>query len=133
MDTTKENIVKLMKAYPNLGDTGFNNGDERIFILRSFESYPAVIGWIAKHLQPRKTFNMRLGSYQLKHKAEKDIDLYVPNGVFIMAMLLAGYKVRTNGPNAFFCITELKGNQVGTLTGKPTIDEKLLISQGEHL
>ncbi len=55
----------------------------------------AACQWVQSHLQPKKTNNARYTSYSLKHLAESDIG-YLPNGVFIAAMLMAGFKIRDN-------------------------------------
>jgi hypothetical protein len=56
----------------------------------------------------RKTINSKMGSYGLKHDAERSMGDYVANGILIAAALAMGYSaVRTHvgSPNAHFNIS----------------------------
>lgn len=52
----------------------------------------AVLAWIEKNIEPRKTPLKRFSSYGLKHVLEYDIRLYLTNNEFKDAMLMAGYE-----------------------------------------
>jgi hypothetical protein len=80
--------------------------------------------WLKMHATKRKTFNLRAGSYGLKHVVEDwtsglgvvwlqrdpwgrrfvSSRRYVSNGAFIAAAIAEGYRVQQigNGPNAIF-------------------------------
>lgn len=55
------------------------------------EDQSTLMGWLSKHVQPRKSPNPQLSSYRLKHEMARDIKLYVPNGAIKKAMLKLGY------------------------------------------
>jgi hypothetical protein len=60
---------------------------------------------IRTELQPRTSFNPRLGSYALKHRFEDRTSFgYVGNGEMKGAMLVAGYRMRPvdGGVNGWF-------------------------------
>ena len=47
----------------------------------------------------------RIGSYGGKHVIEHEIEFYITNGEFILAMLLEGYPMKQDGPNGIFKAT----------------------------
>ena len=51
----------------------------------------SLANWIAKHITLRKTPNYWHSSYGLKHHFERDTGIYVYNGAFKGAMIVAGY------------------------------------------
>lgn len=59
---------------------------------RSLERITAALRWLDSNVQPSRRFDRRNTSYGLKHIAEKKIG-YLTNGHFIVAALLAGYKM----------------------------------------
>lgn len=69
--------------------------------------------WIRTHVEPRKTINSRAHSYALKHRVEDwartlpapDRGAYIPNGAFIVAALLEGYRTEPTGINAVFAMS----------------------------
>lgn len=64
--------------------------------------------WLAWHSRPRKTFNRQIGSYGLKHLAEKKRG-YISNGALILAALRRGLQVdaREDSPNVDINISVL--------------------------
>ena len=52
---------------------------------------------------PRLRFNRKQNSYGLKHKVERKLGRYVPNGELIGAMILCGYSYKIiDGLNCIF-------------------------------
>lgn len=51
-----------------------------------------VINWCKKYFLSTNTFNVDKSSYSLKHILENDTKIYLTNGQFKGAMLIAGYK-----------------------------------------
>ena len=60
--------------------------------------------WITKFTTKRKTINDKHWSYGLKHKVEKWVGFYIPNGAFIQAAVELGYDYKRvrKGLNANF-------------------------------
>jgi len=70
-----------------------------------------ALRFIEEMARPRKTFNTKIGSYGLKHRAEgwghdNGMESYVANGEFIVAAIIAGFRYRRWGtsPNCSFNI-----------------------------
>lgn len=59
------------------------------------KQYIECMDWINKHLTPTETVSQTSPNcYALKHAMEADIDLYVTNNVFKLALIESGYKTR---------------------------------------
>lgn len=72
-----------------------------------------IAAWMQGHLSPIKAPSV--GSYTLKHVAERALDSYVANGELIAAALLIGYPHRYDGigsPNVSFGISTRDLKQV---------------------
>jgi broad-specificity NMP kinase len=86
-----------------------NNKNEPIDIL----SLEAIRKFIRDNFRKNKTINIKIGSYKLKHIAErniKNIEGYVCNGDFIASMILEGYEYKKdykNSPNAYFNLSQI--------------------------
>lgn len=50
--------------------------------------------FIRDNLKKTKTINRRDSSYGIKHKVERNTDLYITNGELIAAMILEGYRFK---------------------------------------
>ena len=58
--------------------------------------------WIAANCSKRKTINRGPSSYGFKHQIERDVGIYISNGVCIAAFLMAGYSFVSFGLNCWF-------------------------------
>jgi len=94
----------------NLQAKGFTNSEdannEQIDIL----SLEAIRKFVRDNFKKNKTINSKIGSYKLKHIAEKNIGEYVSNGGLIASMILEGYEYKKDSktsPNANFNLSQL--------------------------
>jgi hypothetical protein len=103
---TKEHLTQLLNEYPLLHAWGYgaqdyqNPTEGKLFIEESqpelFEKIDAinlVIHFLEKHATETKRIT-KDSSYYWKHVAEKALDDYIENGVFIAGALLAGYRMK---------------------------------------
>jgi hypothetical protein len=103
---TKEHLTQLLNEYPLLTIWGYGYPDResakmgRPYIeekqVRLFEKIDAinlVIHFLEKHATETKRIT-KDSSYYWKHVAEKALDDYIENGVFIAGALLAGYRMK---------------------------------------
>lgn len=68
-----------------------------------------IIDWCEDNIYWRKTYNMEISSYKLKHFCEHDVGFYVSNGQLKGAMLMAGFLPKNRlDKNWFFKIQTLK-------------------------
>lgn len=98
-------IAEVQAKHPTLTQFGFGgSGDIRP------EAVQQCVQWLLKHdtFERRKTINTRASSYSWKHTVERDCGEYIANGEFICAALYLGYKMKSDGPNAFFNIRDVK-------------------------
>jgi hypothetical protein len=80
--------------------------DERTELRRCGDRVAATVEWLQKHIRPIRTINLNHTSYGLKHIAEREIG-YIPNGVFVAAAIVAGYRYRRiDEPNVAFGMSE---------------------------
>jgi hypothetical protein len=79
-------------------DCTFENGFEahRRSLPDRTEEFLRVCSWL-KGVPNSDKSKDRFSSYLLKHIAEKQVDMYIPNGVFIAAALHMGCKVKMPG------------------------------------
>lgn len=106
--------------YPNkeLCEFGMESGSEddelRIVpFLGHTDEFLITSNWILSNLEFMKSLNKGTSSYGLKHMMERDIGLYVTNGMFICAMLACGYRGRGNsGPNLYFNVRGASVNRI---------------------
>ena len=117
-NTTPQTIEEVFAKHPRLEENGFRGvrnprpdteQDKHDAWQKRVISNPAAIQtvqkWICENLTQRKTYNKKISSYGLKHKANQNVrGCYITNGEFIVAMLLEGYepKVLPDWPNCYF-------------------------------
>lgn len=66
-----------------------------------------IFAWINQNLVPRKTVLRSTTSYGLKHKLERDTDIYLTNNEFKDAMMECGYMPHNpNELNWHYCISK---------------------------
>lgn len=94
-------LFRWSRAYTK--DAAAFFASERDALAERDEQYDAAKRWIATNMVRRKNFNRRQTSYGLKHICELATG-YMPNGVFIAAMLGSGFRIATveGSPNVFF-------------------------------
>lgn len=94
-------VCNWSKCFKKEGALHFENSRETLANYGA--QYEAAKGWIAKNMVKRVNFNRKVTSYWLKHVCENHIG-YIPNGVFIAAMLGSGFRMATveGSPNVFF-------------------------------
>lgn len=101
-----EDVVATVQGkHPTLTQFGFGgSGDIRP------EAVQQCVMWLLKHdaLDRRKTINTKVSSYSWKHTVERACGVYIANGEFICAALYLGYKMKVEGPNAFFNIRSVE-------------------------
>lgn len=112
-------LAVAMDMEPELNRNGFGAGaygrslEERRADARAWrvelrsraERVDEVRQWLVDNIDPRQTINPDVGSYGLKHTAERILGEYVANGELIAAAIIAGYPYRREGggsPNARF-------------------------------
>jgi hypothetical protein len=61
--------------------------------------------FLKENCRRTKTIRRRIGSYGLKHEAERLAGGYISNGALIAAACLEGYAVEREGPNARFSLS----------------------------
>ena len=101
----EEIVAAVQSKYPALTQFGFGgSGDIRP------EAVQHCVVWLLKHdaLDRRKTVNLRVSSYSWKHVVERACGTYIANGEFICAALYLKYKMKVDGPNAFFNIRSME-------------------------
>lgn len=120
MDTMRKRIADVLQQHSTLNSFGFGlhlnkeNGSlspedrqRRIeegqkYLYDHADEVAFVIDWLAD-VEKTKQVVTRYGSYDLKHTAErKSPGSYIANGSFIVGAIIAGFKVKPDGPNAYF-------------------------------
>lgn len=115
--TELQELTKIMEEHPLLHDGGYGcargtcddlnspSPRSRQALLDSVEEFAAAKLWCVANLRPSKTLNRNHTSYGMKHIAEEEIG-YITNGVFIAAMLAAGFRMESQpGYNVRFYVT----------------------------
>lgn len=122
-DEFRLTLAKVMMENVRLTDFGMGVYDEyrlspearikafmtdRKDLAQSYEDVAWTISWIKnKNIKEIKSFNKKKSSYRLKHLAEPESPkVYITNGVFIAAALLAGFKIDDSEPNPHFNMSE---------------------------
>jgi hypothetical protein len=108
MTVTQEHIKELIKEHPLLHIWGYGYPDrksakigrpyidvDQARLLEKVDTINRVIDFLDRHCEQTKRITTS-SSYHWKHVAEKMMDEYIENGVFIAAALLAGYRKETN-------------------------------------
>lgn len=84
---------------------------QREELLLEVNAFEKVCEWLEKHGETRTTINRTMNSYGWKHIVEKEIGVYVSNGVFIAAAIHSGFEYKIaapDSPNAYFNLREHK-------------------------
>jgi hypothetical protein len=113
---SEQDLLKAMDQEPSLTDYGLetpgtrrlSTKEERIELFKRdrerlksrLEEFQACCYWLTL-CQQRRTINPRWTSYGLKHEAERYLDTYISNGVFIASVIHLGilYKAFPGNPN----------------------------------
>jgi hypothetical protein len=61
--------------------------------------------FLRENCRHTKAIHRTIGSYGLKHRAERWAGAYISNGAFIAAAHIEGYRIERDGPNAYFSLT----------------------------
>lgn len=91
---------RVLEMYPDLTRDGFRPSDWlRTFFSHSPPDLVCVdesVAWILKNHARihRKSINLRITSYGMKHVVEEETGKYVSNGDFICAAIMCGYKIK---------------------------------------
>jgi hypothetical protein len=118
MQITKKDVQKVLQEYPTLNYSGFGlfesgkalSSKEKLVELQkqqeelcsALKEIQHTYDWL-DDVQQIKSINTKIGSYGLKHDAEKSaLSGYISNGCFIAGAILKGFKVQINEPNAYF-------------------------------
>jgi hypothetical protein len=106
---TRSDIERVTAQFPNLWASGFHDGpypDGTPLTDEDIVQQVSICAWFLKQTcAPTKTYRQVMTSYGWKHVVENAVRLYVCNGAFIAAAILAGYRVRRvapGHPNAVF-------------------------------
>lgn len=101
--------VFIQRNVPDLTPTGLDC-ECQMFSDYDIDAVKTCIDWINRFAIKTKTIRRVYSSYYLKHCVERWSGKYIPNGAFIAAAVVAGYRYReTNGINAHFNFTCKKG------------------------
>lgn len=76
----------------NLSLDGFEKGN--VIEAWDIDKINKIRLFIRGNLKKTKTLNRRDSSYGIKHKVERNTDLYITNGELIAAMILEGYRFK---------------------------------------
>lgn len=112
MEFTNNKIIVELSNGGIINSFGYLKKDDNI---RSEDSYIAAkevniaYSYIIKNFKKAIKINKKFSSYALKQIVEKQLDTYVSNGAFILAMSLAGFKFDydSNEPNVHFNILKI--------------------------
>jgi hypothetical protein len=73
---------------------------DRASLIKSEARIQEVTAWLYEHVKPIKT--TKISSYGMKHVVERITGVYISNGEFIAAALIAGYPYKYEQPNVLF-------------------------------
>jgi hypothetical protein len=101
----EEVVATVQGKYPTLTQFGFGGSGN----IRP-EAVQQCVAWLLKHdaFDRRKTVNVQVSSYSWKHVVERACGEYIAEGEFICAALYLNYKMKVDGPNAFFNIRSME-------------------------
>lgn len=106
----------ILQAHPLLTLHGFGEYEDpcraspggRRALLAAIAEIDTARAWLSGQ-QRIENLNLKQTSYGLKHMAERAMNRYIPNGAFIAAAMLDGWKVRRlpdSNPNAWLNISQ---------------------------
>ena len=114
-------LPDVMERFPTLTYFGFGrlNGLGALWTPEQFQQQRDELkaataqiddarSWIKQNCAKQSTINESIGSYNLKHKIENDLDGYISNGACIAAFVMEGYRVHHAfdwGPNCAFNVS----------------------------
>jgi hypothetical protein len=114
-------LPDVMERFPTLTYFGFGplNGLRALWTPEQFQQQRDELkaataqiddarAWIKQNCAKRSTINESIGSYNLKHKIENDLNGYISNGACIAAFIMEGYRVHHAsdwGPNCAFNVS----------------------------
>lgn len=105
----KLNLEAILKEQPTLTPFGIE-GTRTLKTTEIFESeylnqIESCIDWLSTRTV-QKTINKRISSYGIKHILERELNTYVANGCFIVAVIHLGipYEPIFDSPNIFVAI-----------------------------
>lgn len=126
-----EQFQKIMDDHPALRDEGYDprcmreDSEYHLMMANCVEEFVAAREWIAENLLHSKRINPRRSSYGMKHVMERDIGIYVSNGVFIAAMLANEFKMEAkSGYNPSFNVNEISVQRIEkriSITGRAAV------------
>ncbi len=89
-------------AYPSPAEYQRRLAESRDEMILDYDRFERVCNWLRQNGRSRKTINTQMGSYGWKHHVERDIGVYVTNGIFIAAAIHSGFRYKKHAPNAYF-------------------------------
>jgi hypothetical protein len=114
----RNQMKSVLNNHPNLCDHGwrtrsmtdeeFQEERDKMLTNDALDQFKSACEWV-RLMQPIRTIYPRPSSYGLKHTAERYMDTYITNGVFIAAALHYGYRYKLcheNSPNCSFNISK---------------------------
>ena len=93
----------------SMTDTKFQQERNKMLTNDALDQFKSACDWV-RLMKPIRTIYRLPSSYGLKHKAEKYMDTYITNGVFIAAALHFGYRYRlcrADSPNCRFNMSKI--------------------------
>ena len=115
----RNQMKNVLNNHPNLCDFGwrtramtdtkFQEERNKMLTNDALVQFKSACEWVGL-MEPIKTIYPRPSSYGLKHTAEKYMDTYITNGVFIAAALHFGYRYRlcrADSPNCSFNMSKM--------------------------
>lgn len=117
--TTKKDFLKIIKSHLDLSEWGMGDPwaykinkvdkeESRLSLQKNgLEEFKISCKWLSK-VEKRKTVNPKRSSYGWKHIVENDMNHYISNGAFIVAVLYMEiqYKRNEGSPNINVGISE---------------------------
>lgn len=99
-ETTRETYQNLIENNPEITADGYGYGtptheESRKALEDYYEAFVASARWLQDH----PDFDRSRTSYGLKHEAERAMGVYIPNGVFILAAIELGIRIKEVVPN----------------------------------
>lgn len=110
---TKAHLLDVWRIEPTLAYGGFNQGS-REQLVNAIDEIQICFDWLQQQQIAKRISCRSHSSYFLKHCAEFAADVYVSNGAFLAAVILAGVPYRRYGmdhPNAACAVVASKRNR----------------------
>ena len=112
----QQKIEVVLKALPELslhGINAFTENSTAANLLLYQEEFEMTCQWLGQ-LVKSKTLNQRHDSYSIKALAERQLGIYIPNGIMVAALSHCGFKIKTHEilPNAEFNMSQRSINKI---------------------